>query len=140
MTRRSCRASGQLPQAQAHAEHLINIVEGSRGEMFGDWNSDGLVQNPGDDFGLAPYLRLLLRLMDPVSDASAIQLAETLDDDVESARDLAQRIAAADSLEEVAGLAQSLAAIDIETRISTLAGSLAGRSFGIGVEILSGAR
>ena len=35
-----------------HAEHLVNIIEGSKGANFGDLNKDGKVTNPGDGYGL----------------------------------------------------------------------------------------
>ncbi|HYF62467.1 MAG TPA: hypothetical protein VD886_06610, partial [Herpetosiphonaceae bacterium] len=34
---------------QVHAEHIINIIDGSAGA---DYNGDGAIQNPGDGFGL----------------------------------------------------------------------------------------
>jgi plastocyanin len=35
-----------------HAEHLVNMIEGKQGEHFGDLNGNGIVENPGDGFGL----------------------------------------------------------------------------------------
>jgi plastocyanin len=35
-----------------HAEHLVNMIEGKAGEHFGDLNGNGIVENPGDGFGL----------------------------------------------------------------------------------------
>lgn len=43
-----------LPLARLHAEHLINMVEGRQGELFGDGDGDGKVRNPGDGFGILP--------------------------------------------------------------------------------------
>ncbi len=132
-------AAGDLAQAKSHAEHVINIVEGSQSSMYGDWNGDGLTQNPGDDFGLAPYLQLLMRMLDPGADADSIREAGVLLDVVEQARGLAQRIAAADSLEEVAALAQDLQAIDIEEGIASLSQTLAGRTYFVTLDVVSGA-
>ena len=35
-----------------HAEHLVNMIEGKGGEHYGDLNGNGIVENPGDGFGL----------------------------------------------------------------------------------------
>ncbi len=49
-------AAGDLATAKQHAEHVINILAGEENNAFGDWNGDGLAQNPGDGFGVAGYL------------------------------------------------------------------------------------
>ncbi len=48
-----------LPGVQTHLEHSINIIEGSTGELFGDWDGDTRSINPGDAVGLVPYLKLI---------------------------------------------------------------------------------
>ena len=48
-----------LPGAIAHLEHSLNIIEGRTGELFGDWDGDSRVENPGDAVGLVPYLQLI---------------------------------------------------------------------------------
>jgi plastocyanin/uncharacterized membrane protein YozB (DUF420 family) len=45
---------GNLPLEKLHAEHMINLIEGSHGEHYGDLNGNGRVENPGDGFGLLP--------------------------------------------------------------------------------------
>jgi hypothetical protein len=47
-----------IADAQRHAEHIINLLGGTQGAHFGD--VDGLhgVQNPGDGFGIIPYVTL----------------------------------------------------------------------------------
>jgi plastocyanin len=35
-----------------HAEHIVNLIEGEKGQNYGDLNKDGKVQNPGDGYGL----------------------------------------------------------------------------------------
>ena len=47
--------AGDLAGAKQHAEHIVNIIEGSEGTNFGDLDGDGATQNPGDGFGLIPY-------------------------------------------------------------------------------------
>ena len=43
---------GNLANVHFHAEHLVNIIEGSQGEHFGDLDGNGRIDNPGDGFGL----------------------------------------------------------------------------------------
>lgn len=49
-------AANDLNQARRHAEHVVNILEGKNGPHYGDLDGDGLAQNPGDGFGVLPYL------------------------------------------------------------------------------------
>lgn len=46
------QAQGNFANVRLHAEHLVNIIEGAKGEHYGDLNKDGKVQNPGDGVGL----------------------------------------------------------------------------------------
>jgi plastocyanin len=48
------RTSGDTAAIARHAEHVFNLVSGSRDAQFGDRNGDGHAQNPGDGFGLLP--------------------------------------------------------------------------------------
>lgn len=45
-----------IREAQRHAEHVVNILDGESGARFGDLDGDGLAQNPGDGFGARAYL------------------------------------------------------------------------------------
>ena len=47
--------NGDLAGAKQHAEHVVNIIEGSNGANFGDLDGDGSAQNPGDGFGVLVY-------------------------------------------------------------------------------------
>jgi plastocyanin/uncharacterized membrane protein YozB (DUF420 family) len=47
---------GSIADAQRHAEHIINILEGEGGEFYKDWDGAHGLQNPGDGFGLIPYI------------------------------------------------------------------------------------
>ena len=49
-------AAGNLDGARRHTEHVINILNGEGGELFGDLDGDGLPQNPGDGIGVAGYI------------------------------------------------------------------------------------
>lgn len=48
--------SGNQSMGRAHAEHVINILEGKSGENFGDRDGNGSVENPGDDVGVRQYI------------------------------------------------------------------------------------
>lgn len=112
--------SGSLPGAKLHAEHVINILEGRGGAEFGDWNGDGRIENPGDDFGLIPYLTLARASLVGMSEAEQLDQAtrdraadvasrlETLLNLAIRARELATRIASADTIEEVRPLGDEL--------------------------------
>jgi serine/threonine protein kinase len=49
-------AANDLPEAQRHAEHVVNILEGEEGEFFGDVDRSGQVENPGDGLGARHYV------------------------------------------------------------------------------------
>ncbi|WP_420645023.1 cupredoxin domain-containing protein [Candidatus Leptofilum sp.] len=49
-------ANDNIREAQRHAEHVINILDGEAGPNFGDLDGDTVAQNPGDGFGVIPYL------------------------------------------------------------------------------------
>ena len=49
-------ASGNIREAQRHAEHVNNILDGEAGANFGDLDGDTIAQNPGDGFGVRAYL------------------------------------------------------------------------------------
>jgi plastocyanin len=46
------QAAGDLEGVRRHAEHVYNLIAGSRDARFGDLDGDGRSQNPGDGFGL----------------------------------------------------------------------------------------
>jgi len=48
---------GNLASMKRHAEHAVNLVEGTSGKNFGDLNRDGVVQDPGDGPGLLTYAK-----------------------------------------------------------------------------------
>jgi plastocyanin/uncharacterized membrane protein YozB (DUF420 family) len=58
------QAAGDLAGVKRHAEHVYNLIAGSRDPKFGDLNGDGRSQNPGDGIGLlengdqAGYIKL----------------------------------------------------------------------------------
>ena len=50
-------SSATLPAIYQHAEHVVNIIEGTGGLNFGDLDGDGGAQNPGDDVGVLAYAK-----------------------------------------------------------------------------------
>ncbi|MCL4261988.1 MAG: hypothetical protein KJ069_02175 [Anaerolineae bacterium] len=48
-------ANDNLREAQRHAEHVVNILDGETGPNFGDLDGDTLAQNPGDGYGVRAY-------------------------------------------------------------------------------------
>ncbi|MCH8337426.1 MAG: serine/threonine protein kinase [Chloroflexi bacterium] len=50
---------GDLAYVKEHSEHSLNIVEGRMGELYFDWDGNGIAVNPGDKVGVVPYVLLL---------------------------------------------------------------------------------
>jgi hypothetical protein len=63
-------AIGAYAEMRIHSEHVINIVEGTNGPRFADYNGDGRAENPGDGFGALPYARQIAVLLPALSDES----------------------------------------------------------------------
>jgi plastocyanin len=49
---RDAMTDKDLPFEKLHAEHIVNLIEGSQGDHYGDLNGNGKVENPGDGYGL----------------------------------------------------------------------------------------
>lgn len=129
-------AQSDLPAAQQHSEHVINISEGRGGSDYGDWNGDGRLENPGDDFGLIPYLQLLRTMSaGPSAPPGALEAIDSLVEDAVRARDLATRIAAADTLEEVRPLSDELASYQLTDRVNSLLEQLGPVDLGLTIEL-----
>lgn len=45
-----------IADAKRHAEHIVNLLQGTQGAQFGDLDGAHGVQNPGDGFGIIPYV------------------------------------------------------------------------------------
>src|SRR5690606_22561410 len=45
-----------IADAQRHAEHIINLLEGEEGDFFGDLDGAHGIQNPGDGYGILTYV------------------------------------------------------------------------------------
>jgi len=117
--------SDNLPDTKTHGEHSLNIIEGEAGEFYDDWNSNGRPENPGDDVGLLPYIRLL----EAAGTGTAISeqqrggsgepgrslaaLAAEIADQLLKARETVRRTVLADTIDEIrsSGLDTELAAL-----------------------------
>ncbi len=87
---------GNLTAAKQHLEHSINVLEGLASEAYSDWNqSGGRPENPGDGFGLIPYLRLALAMAQ-----SELQNPEVGEETAASLRSLVPQLEAAIALAE----------------------------------------
>jgi hypothetical protein len=114
----SAIGGGNLAATKQHLEHSINVLEGEASPAYVDWNqSGGPPENPGDGFGLIPYLRLAIAMLqselqnpDIAEDAAArlpAQMAQ-LEAALALAQDsseIAQRMVAVDSIDEIRPLA-----------------------------------
>ncbi|MEM9773450.1 MAG: protein kinase [Chloroflexota bacterium] len=125
-------AANNLAEAQRHAEHTINILEGEFGENFGDLDSDGQAQNPGNGVGVATYLfdaAALFDASDLIDTDSPVFFAQkgidvslgSSQNEAFEAVNLALKIFAVDSAEEGQPIADSL--------ISTVEAGINGRDF-----------
>lgn len=45
-----------IADAKRHSEHMLNIIEGTQGEFYGDLDGVHGIQDPGDGFGLLTYI------------------------------------------------------------------------------------
>ena len=109
-----------IADAQRHAEHIINLLEGAQGEHFGDLDGAHGAQNPGDGFGIIPYITLMQEtavLAANTSDATnAIQVHSThvvlaTDNALAWAaqiQDAALQILAADSVGEIGAYVETI--------------------------------
>jgi plastocyanin len=52
---KTAAARGNLPAMKRHAEHLLNLLEGSKGKDFGDADKNGAIEDPSDGFGFVVY-------------------------------------------------------------------------------------
>lgn len=102
---------GDLNEARRHAEHVINIVQGENGELFGDLDNDGQAQNPGDGVGVLTYIASIqaeLDLAEPIDPNLSFSFVQGQIDkslinstiEVTEALDHALKMFAVDSVEE----------------------------------------
>jgi serine/threonine-protein kinase len=121
-----------LVGARQHAEHTINIAVGEGSPDYGDWDSNGNAQNPGDGFGLVSYLEIWQAMAEGEAaspqvsaerKASLTSFAEQVAAALILAEDgvtLAKRLASSDTAEEMNPLAQEWSAVNLEGTVAEL--------------------
>ena len=137
-----------LDMAKRHAEHLVNVAEGESGSSYGDLNADGRIENPGDAFGLIPYLTLLRDYavsagasiyatpeLQALAAESLVEIDRLLQD-AAFARDLGLRLAATDTAQEAAPLAEQLLALHMGEAPAALVDSTPSFLSGLSAEVL----
>ena len=87
-----------LSTAKRHAEHVVNLIEGSDGDNFGGLDSDGELEDPGDGTGLLNYLRDVERV---VTESDSEELAERVRDWVKTVSSNALVVLVANDLASV---------------------------------------
>lgn len=132
-----------LPGAKQHSEHVINIIEGREGDLFSDWDGNGIAENPGDPVGLLNYLYLLRSFaqysIDAGVDHDGLEVTvrgqiDFLIDKVTDIRESARQIVLADTIELVIelGMEQELeTATGLRDQINTLAELAQGLDFSL---------
>ncbi len=120
---RNALLQDDIPQARRHAEHIINILDGKNGFMFGDLDRNGLAENPGDGVGVRIYLATGKAALPAVADLftaaatgteSADDLSATIDDSqalIADMFDKALQIYAADTVTEANRFAGELTSL-----------------------------
>ncbi len=135
-------AADDMVEAHRHAEHLVNILDGERGDFYGDLDRDGTPQNPGNGVGVLVYLEAIRDQLTTISNAdgedrsisAGLELVTDLHTQAEAARGTAVQIIAADSPAEAQPradlLVTQLAAIDGSNDIASAGQSIAAQSAG----------
>ena len=116
-----------LPAVKRHAEHLINLIEGEKGMHYGDNDTDGHLEDPGDGVGLLSRLNAVATIAeDPAVSAESGSVRGDIDRiialsvDLLGARDVG---VARGSVSEIVDLAQrangeGIFAIDRAARVA----------------------
>jgi plastocyanin/uncharacterized membrane protein YozB (DUF420 family) len=96
----------RLPAVKRHAEHLINLIEGQDGLHYGDNDTDGHLEDPGDGVGL-------LARLDTVAGLGAIADEPTVNVQADAIRGQLDRIVALSvGLLGAQGAAETTSAVD----------------------------
>lgn len=113
-----------LSGAKSHAEHTLNIIDGQMGDLYGDWDGNGRIDNPGDDVGLLNYLLVLQDILR--SDEANRTISKGLDgiiDWLTSMRETARQVVLADSIDLIQeiGLDEEIASVqDLKIEMDAL--------------------
>lgn len=99
--------SGSLNSAKNHAEHTINIASGVGSDDYFDWDNDGRPENPSDDVGLLPYVRLFANAL-TIADSDILIQVNELITQIGVHVSFMKKITASDTLDEAATHAEQL--------------------------------
>lgn len=114
---------GNLPTVKRHAEHLVNLIEGGKGVHYGDLDTNGHLEDPGDGTGALVYVR---RIADASHDAKTAEQAAALTAELTVIRDNALSVTSAADLASVNDLVTESASVARRANaegISTINGS-----------------
>jgi hypothetical protein len=130
--------NGSLDGGKNHAEHAINIASGVGSDDHFDWDGDGRPENPGDDVGLLPYVRLFANAV-TIADADIANEVNELITQIEGHVSLMMKITASDTLDEAAIHAEQLNAQQgqILEKIITLLEETQTINFGVRFEVFA---
>jgi plastocyanin/uncharacterized membrane protein YozB (DUF420 family) len=92
---------GNLPTVKRHAEHLINLIEGSKGLHYGDLDTNGNLEDPGDSTGLLVYVQ---RVADATQRRAITEQAASVNATLTVIRDNALHILEANDIPTVRAL------------------------------------
>jgi hypothetical protein len=98
----NAEAIGAAQEMRVHLEHVINILEGSAGERFQDYNGDGAAQDPGDGYGVKGYARRAASVL------AADDLAVAIESGVNALQDQAVALIELEDLAQAATLLSEL--------------------------------
>ncbi len=116
---------GDFGAVKLHTEHVINILDGREGELYGDWNGDDSAENPGDEVGLLALLEVLEE-----SAAGAARVDQERGGTGEPAASISQR--AGDLADQIRGVRETARQIALADEVSAI------QDFGLDDELQAG--
>jgi LysM repeat protein len=128
----SALSSENQTEVRSHAEHVVNILEGEEGVLFGDNDRNGQAQNPGDGVGVRGHIAQALSQTQAVLDALAtagdsqaqvqelVTLQLSSQELVQEATDKAFQVFAADTPSEIETIGADLESLlnDLQANIA----------------------
>lgn len=131
-------SNNSLNGAKNHAEHTINIASGVGSPDYFDWDNDGRPENPGDDVGLLPYVRLLANVVTVTNPELADQVDQLISQ-IEAHVSLMTKISASDTVDEMKSHAESLDAErgQIVEQINSFISGLVDTQIGVRFEVFA---
>lgn len=123
--------ANDLTEAKTHAEHVLNILDGETGELFGDVDLNGQTQNPGDGVGTRVYLQETQRGLETLRAVQntqelhfyqdqALTAVSIAQQQTQTATDIAFSVQATDTADEAFSFADELI-VELDALLATLA-------------------